>query len=102
MRHLRSKQAKIDDFPLPVRPTIATCDCGAIVNEILFSAGASFSKYRRITFENSIFPLCGQFEGSVGISVSEISPKKRLIILLRIERRWPKEFSTYLEDWNTA
>ena len=102
MSHLRSKQAKIDDFPLPVRPTMATCDCGAIVNEILFSAGASFSKYRRITFENSIFPLCGQFEGSVGISVSEISPKKRLIILLRIERRWLKEFSTYLEDWNIA
>ena len=90
MRYLRSKQAKIEDFPLPVRPTMATCDCGAIVNEILFSAGASFSKYRSITFENSIFPLCGQFDGSVGISVSEISPEEWLIILFRILGRWSK------------
>ena len=72
----------MDDFPLPVRPTMATWDCGAIVNEILFSAGASFSKYRRMTFENSILPLCGQFAGSVCISVSEISPK--ILIKIRV------------------
>ena len=43
--HSRNKQLKMEDFPLPVRPTIAMCDLDGTENEIELRAGGISGAY---------------------------------------------------------
>ena len=107
--HSRNKQLKMEDFPLPVRPTIAMCDLDGTENEIELRAGGISGAYwvrdlTSVDANDNIYELflklsekhsSRQYWNGFQMSLSEIKN-----INIRWERKWIAKMNTVVSRDN--